>query len=306
MTDAPTQLLRECPHCQQAMTHLALQGHGAQPVVVDQCASCRLVWFDALESVQLAGLGWVRLLREMQRGAANEPPAPRPQALACPICQATLKPVHNATRFGRFPALECPEHHGHLHSHSGMLAERGLVRPLLGPERRALADERRALNCLNCGAACDGGVDECSYCGSPLVVIDLPRLATALRQRPGHWSDSPAPAGVALAWPCRGCGRPLDPSREAACGSCGHAVVAPSLLDITPLLAALEHELREAEQAARPYRRKPERPPRTWRDTGLGMLERFWRADTGNRYTDFRNRLVVAALLMFVLWVIRR
>jgi len=271
-----TQLLRACPQCTTAMAHLALQGHGAQPVVVDHCASCRLVWFDALESVNLSGLGWVRLLRELQRGANGEPPAPRPPALACPVCHATLKPVHNATRFGRFLALECPQGHGHLHSESGMLAERGLVRPLLGPERRALADEKRTLNCLNCGAACDGSSEQCSYCATPLVVIDLPRLATALRQRAGNWTDTPAPAGVPLAWPCRGCGSPLDPSREVSCAACGHGVVAPSLLDITPLLASIEHELHEAARAARPYRRKPPRP-RTWRETGLGMLERAWR-----------------------------
>jgi hypothetical protein len=83
-------------------------------------------------------------------------------------------------------------------------------------------------------------------------------------------------------------------------------VVAPSLLDITPLLTAVEHELRSAEVAARPYRLKTERPPRTWRDTGLGMLERFWRADTGDRDDDFRQGLLVAAFVLFVLWLIRR
>jgi hypothetical protein len=306
VTDVPTQLLRVCPQCSLAMAHLTLPSHSAQSVVVDQCASCRLVWFDALESVQLSGLGWVRLLRELQRGARGEPPAPRPPTLACPSCHAMLKPVHNATRFGRFPALECPEGHGHLHSHSGMLAERGLVRPLLGPERRALTEERRTIQCLNCGATCDGDGDECSYCASPLVVIDLPRLANALRQRPGHWSDSPPPAGVPLAWPCRGCGRALDPSRETACGSCGHGVVAPSLLDIMPLLALLEHELRTAEQAARPYRRKPERLPRSWRDTGLGMLERIWRGVGPDPQPKLGWGVVVAVGLLLMLWVARR
>ena len=293
-----TQLLRACPQCTATMAHLALQGHGAQPVVVDHCASCRLVWFDALESVNLSGLGWVRLLRELQRGATGEPPAPRPPTLPCPVCHETLKPVHNATRFGRFPALECPQGHGHLHSESGMLAERGLVRPLLGPERRALAEEKRTLNCLNCGAACDGSSEQCSYCATPLVVIDLPRLATALRQRPGHWSDSPPPAGVPLAWPCRGCGSALDPTRVAACPSCGHAVVAPSLRDVTPLLATIEHELHEGEKAARPYRRKEPRP-RSWRDTGLGMLERFLRPDE----PELRGKVQWAVLLLAMAFV---
>lgn len=288
------------------MAHLSLQGHDLRPVVVDHCLVCRLVWFDALESVHLAGLGWVRLLRELQRGAAGEPSAPRPATLACPVCQTTLKPVHNATRFGRFPVLECARQHGHLHSHSGMLAERGLVRPLLGPERRALAEEKRTLLCFNCGAPSDGAGEDCGYCASPLVVIDVPRLAHSLLRRPGDDGAAPPPDGVPLAWACRGCGQALDPSREAACRQCGHAVVAPSLLDITPLLTAIETRLRQAEVAARPYRRKLQRLPRTWRDTGLGMLERFFRSDEIDRIKDFQQGLWVAAALLVVLWLFRR
>jgi len=306
VTDAPTETLRHCPQCARAMSHLSLQGHGAQPVTVDHCAPCRLVWFDAMESVHLGGLGWIRLLRELRRGAGGQP-APRPPTLACPVCHATLKAVHNATRFGRFPVLECPRSHGYLHGHSGILAERGLVRPLLGPERRALAEERRALHCLNCGAPCDGSGDACSYCASPLVVIDLPRLATALRQRAGHWSDSPPPDGAAMRWECRGCGAALDPSREVACGACGHAVVAPSLLDIEPLLSAVEHELRSAEVAARPYRKKARRPLH-WQETGLGMLQRFWRADDDTRPIDTRPAqwLGWIALALLMLWLFAR
>jgi hypothetical protein len=306
--EAPTQLLRACPSCAQTMAHLALQGHGPRPVVVDHCPACRLVWFDALESVELSGLGWVRLLRELQRGAVGEPLAQRPAALACPECRATLKPVHNQTRFGPFPALECPQRHGHLHGHSGVLAERGLVRPLLPPERRALAEEKRVLHCFNCGARCDGHGDACSYCASPLVVIDLPRLAHALLRRPGDDGGSPPPDGVPLAWACRACGHALDPSREVACPQCGHAVVAPSLLDISALLGAIETRLHQAEQAARPYRQRPPRPTRTWRDTGLGMLERFWRADTGDARADAQGvmlRVMVVLLVVWWLWIKR-
>jgi hypothetical protein len=138
------------------------------------------------------------------------------------------------------------------------------------------------------------------------VVIDLPRLATALRQRVGHWSDTPPPAGVPLAWPCRGCGSPLDPSREVSCGACGHGVVAPSLLDVTPLLSAIEHELNEAARAARPYRRKPPRP-HTWRETGLGMLERLWRGlgpepEPAARWTGVLGALAVLTLI----WLLMR
>jgi Zn-finger nucleic acid-binding protein len=304
VSDAPSQTQRTCPQCRQAMAHLVLHGHQARDVIVDHCARCRLVWFDALESVQLSGRGWVQALRELQRGARHEPSAHRPDTLHCPACRSALKSVHNATRYGRFPALECPQKHGHLHSHSGMLAERGLVRPLLGPERQALAEERRTLTCLNCGAACDGSGEQCSYCKTPLMVIDLPRLAHALRQHPRNWSMSPRPDGVPMRWECRGCGQPLDPSREVACVSCGHAVVAPSLLDITPLLMAVEHELRSAEMAARPYRKKEKRPLH-WQETGLGMLHRFWRASDDTRPIDARPAQwigwIVLALLM--LWL---
>jgi hypothetical protein len=306
VSDAPTQLLRACPQCHQTMTHLVLPGHSVKDVLVDHCAPCRLVWFDALESVSLSGRGWVQVLRELQRGARAEPSTPRPALLNCPCCQSALKPVHNATRYGRFPALECPERHGHLHSHSGMLAERGLVRPLLGPERRALAEERRTLSCLNCGAACDGGSEQCSYCASPLMVIDLPRLAHALLRHPGDDSRSPMPDGVPLAWNCLGCGAALDPSRQASCPQCGQAALAPTLLDINPLLVSIETRLLQAEQAARPYRSKPPRPHH-WQETGLGMLWRFWRADADERtrMQGWGLWLIVALFGLWLLWARR-
>jgi len=55
------------------------------------------------------------------------------------------------------------------------LAERGLVRPLLGPERKALREERHQITCFNCGAPADGAGDTCAYCHTALVVLDLPQ-----------------------------------------------------------------------------------------------------------------------------------
>ena len=267
-----------CPRCAAPMTVLGLPSHGMAPVSVDHCRACRLVWFDALESVQLDGLGWVRLLGELQQGAREPLPAARHAALACPSCRQPLKAVHNRTRFGRFQVLECPARHGHLHSHSALLAERGLVRPLLGPERRALAEERHRIECLNCGAPSDGRGDDCAYCGSPLVVVDLPRLAHALRLRLEGHGPSPAPQGRPLGWSCRGCGAALDPSRDTHCPRCGHLVVAPSLLDITPLLDAVQAEFDAAAQAAARARRVPAVPrQRSWRDTQLARLARWFR-----------------------------
>jgi Transcription factor zinc-finger len=307
MPVTPADAPRACPQCAQTMVHLALQGHGrARSVLVEHCAACRLVWFDAMESVQLSGQGWVRLLRELQRGSQGPVSAARTDTLACPACRSVLKAVHNRTRFGRYPALECPQHHGHLHSHSGVLAERGLIRPLLRPELRALAEEQRVLHCFNCGARSDGQQERCSYCDSVLMVIDLPRLAHALLRRPADEDASPVPDGVPLAWACRGCGQALDPSRELACPQCGHPVVAPALLDINPLLDAVDTRLRQAEVAARPYPKRAPRAPRTWRDTGLGALERFGRSDDGDPGSNFRRGLAVALCLLMLEWLFRR
>jgi transposase-like protein len=280
-----------CPRCGAPMLRLDLSTRSSRSVQIDLCKSCRLVWFDALESVQLDGLGWVGLLRAMQQGDPEGLPPPRTDRLACPVCARDLKTVHNATRFGRFQSFECPQRHGHLQSRTGLLAERGLVRPLLGPERRALAEERHRIDCLNCGAPSDGRGESCSYCGSPFVVVDLPRIGQALRlglrsamSRPSSPETLLAQAattiGRPVAWACRACGEALDPSRDPNCPRCGHLVVAPALADLAPLLDAAERELRAdaADRAARPVRPRV-RSRRHWQATGLGALARLFWAD---------------------------
>ncbi|MFN7881602.1 MAG: hypothetical protein ACK5PF_01095, partial [bacterium] len=45
-----------------------LAAHLGRTVQLDHCGGCRLVCVDTLESVTLSPLGWVALLRELQRG----------------------------------------------------------------------------------------------------------------------------------------------------------------------------------------------------------------------------------------------
>lgn len=324
------------------MVHLALPGHSRARVDLDHCRPCGLVWFDALESVHLSGLGWVRLLRELQLGMTTAGmgstavvPAPgafmsdaagdlRPRE--CPLCKATLKSVHNRTRFGRFPALECPGCGGHLHGQAGLLAERGLVRPLLPTERRALREERRELCCLGCGAPSDGTAETCRYCASPLLMIDLPRLSHALRLHAGM-ADEPTPAdGRPLAWACRGCGMALDPSRDTQCPQCRHVVVVPSLLDLLPLLDGLEREWldRQALQGqARLTRQADYRVPlnadaratlragkrrRGWQETALARLMRGWGETSLEGFEgdppSLRDVLLVLAIFALIFWMV--
>lgn len=253
---APRRL--RCPRCTGPMVPLALSSHRHARVTVDHCGSCRLVWFDALESVQLDALGWVRLLRTMEAGLAQPLAAAQVPRPACPVCSSAFKVVRNRTRYGRFAAQECPQGHGHLSGHVALLAERGLVRPLGLPERRALAKERHPLHCLNCGGPAAADDEHCSWCGTVLSVIDLPRLAHSLQVRDAAMQASPLQRGRHAAWPCRGCGAPLDPGRDAECPACGHLVVAQQLPDIDPLLDEAEAALAaHAETATRVRERFP-------------------------------------------------
>jgi hypothetical protein len=268
------------------MQHRTLAGHLARPVQIDHCSACRLVWFDALESVNLAPMGWVALLRELQRGSGLALPHARQATLACPHCTSPFKTVHNRTRFGAFAALECPQGHGHLHTHTGVLAERGLARPLLPADRDALMRGRKQLACVNCGAPADGQATACSYCACAIVVIDLPRLMHALTRPLGDDSASPRASGRAAAWHCVACGSALDPARQAQCPACATAAMAPSLPELGPLLDAAEAELQSPQRAAAAAEALASRRPpagkrkRDWRDTSAARVGDWFRHDS--------------------------
>lgn len=105
-----------CPRCGDAMQHRALAAHLGRTVEVDHCSTCRLMWFDTLESVQLALLGWVELLRELQVGSGLALPAAGAATPARPHCASAFNTLHNRTGYGAFAARECPRGHGHLHT----------------------------------------------------------------------------------------------------------------------------------------------------------------------------------------------
>ena len=275
--------LVDCPQCWAPMRHLSLPGHHAPATVdIDHCGPCGLVWFDARESVHLSPAAWIQLLRDLHRlRQADVPHAP---SRACPLCAKALKEVRNLTRYGRFPVLECGGCGGHLHSQAGMLAERGLVRPLLPAERGALQAERRQLCCLSCGGPADGKGEDCPWCRSPLVMIDMPRLTNALRRRSPSEPLLMPSGGKPVGWACRGCGAPMDPTRETRCGHCHHAVVVPSLEELGPLLDALEHDGRVAEDEAEQERRRRLASYVAPSDPAGGKHGHFWRGEYEKRY----------------------
>jgi Zn-finger nucleic acid-binding protein len=277
----------QCPQCRGAMEALPLEGHYGQAVQTDLCPRCNLIWLDEFEAVNLSGLGWVKLLRRMQT-AQEDPTAPQFAALDCPRCNSKLKQVHNMTSWGRFAELECPRCRGGLASFSLMLARRGLVRAMTRRDLDALKKESRDPSCFNCGAglereACARGLLDqdarCTYCESPLVVIDMPRFFTALLSR-----HAEAVAPERLAWPCRSCGAAVEPTHSASCETCRHPVVVPSVVDLRRLLDEAEPLLRAAlPRGAKPHGQRLRELRGDHRATGLwrvvSRLKAFFESD---------------------------
>ena len=292
-----------CTQCKTELQSITLEGHYGQQHEADICTNCHLVWFDALESVRLSGLGWIGLLRQMHGVMGVSAPQVLKLPLACVRCSAELKPVHMLTRFGRSAAHECPNRHGYLQTFSLLLAERGLVRPLSARDRRTLQTEQRQLACLNCGAPVPPGNSEsCGHCASPLVVFDLQRLMASVMVR--HGLPLPADDASHVSWPCRGCGDAVDPTAMTACGRCGHTVLAPSLADAMPLLLALEPRLRGFRApGARPMGEALRRQ-RGFRDTAFfrHVLRPLNFRAPGQDGFEWRDWLPSAVLLGGMLW----
>jgi Transcription factor zinc-finger len=299
------QLQSNCTCCQQPLKALALEGHYTAKVHIDICTHCHLVWFDPLESVRLSGLGWVQLIRQMIASPAlNAPLAAR---LSCVRCQSPLKAVRNLSRFGRSAAQECPTGHGHYQSYSLLLAERGLVRPVYQHDRQALRAQGRSLGCLNCGAQLDGTAKACSYCDSPVVMVDVPRLTQALLLRFGDALVLTAPAqqlGVA----CIGCGQALDPTQDIRCDHCDQSVALPQLHLLTPLLDHIEPILHgRLPRQARPWGERLRRLQGDVRATQLYRLLQHLRGPAllPGQYdpVNITAWVLIGCFLVWLLWL---
>lgn len=304
-----------CTNCQQSLKGIQLEGHYGQSVAADVCGNCHLVWFDAFESVRLSGLGWIGLLREMMatpRAAQTVSPK-----MSCVRCNGALKAVRNLTRFGRTAALECPRGHGHFQGFALLLAERGLVRTLTTRDLATLQKEKTQPSCLNCSAPADhvptelsGQTPVCSYCDTPLMLLDLPRLTQALLVRHGEALRIDAPREQ-LAIACAGCGQPLDPTQDSRCEACDHVVAIPSLAGVKPLLDQIEPILRDT----RPRQALPwgEKLARQRGDASATQLHRWmghardiFSSGSSSHYGDaqkIRNAIGLMLLLLFLYWL---
>jgi hypothetical protein len=271
-----------CPDCRAPMARLDLPGHYGVPVQLDHCDACRQLWFDPGEFGRLGHPAWIQLLQRLAEGAGGALGAPNvASSPGCPVCRRGLQPVHDQTVYGRFKGLQCPAQHGRVQRDATLFASRGLFRRLVATEREVLGD--RLGPCMGCGAPSAPGDDDCAYCATPPLVIDLARLSQSLGLSERR---STLGQGSALRWDCQGCGLPVDAVADSTCSQCGHPVVALGWAALGPLLAQAattnrpQFQAKAQAEALMATRSKAERPSAVLPDPSeaLDRLPPWWRA----------------------------
>jgi hypothetical protein len=231
------------------MTRLELPGHYGRALDIDLCAGCHMLWFDGLESVNLTGRGVLNLLRAIDAAHAVSH-TPLPARLDCPRCSRELKHVHNQTSLGRTAQHECAHGHGAAQSFSLYLGEKGFLRPLLRPEiERLKAAVEGGFACINCGAPFDPRrSDQCSFCASPVRVLDVLPLMRAVDRQTGQLDEGRFAGSQAnpRSFACPGCGGAVDPMLDHACPTCAVPVAVTdlkwALRVMEPLARAVDEE----------------------------------------------------------------
>lgn len=238
------------------MRALALRGHYAQPVEIDLCAGCHLVWFDSVESARLTGASTLELIGTMAE-VQREPHHVLGARAGCPRCAGALKTVHNRSRWGATLQLECLRRHGAYQTFAQFLSEKGLIRPLGTADRALLAARPNGLACLNCGAALGRDEERCRYCDTTPGMVDVARLARALD--PDGATESHAVHGTAprhAALQCLACGAPLPEGASVQCRQCEATLAVGQLGEAHAAVNVLGEALRAHEASPMPHVRE--------------------------------------------------
>ena len=189
-----------CPNCRQPMRAQTLERHDRGSVGVDLCFGCAGIWFDRLESVQLAPHAVLQLFKEIY---AHRDDARRALAgpLHCPRCNDVLTLSQDLSKTGPFSYYRCHQGDGRFTPFFQFLREKQFVRTLTAVEIGHVRSQVRQIKCSQCGAPIDLEHDtRCNYCRAPISFLDADAIEKALRV----WSDSPShhsPEAVAGALP---------------------------------------------------------------------------------------------------------
>jgi len=234
------------------MQRLVLAGHYGQPLDLDLCRNCDLIWFDGTETAQLSGPALLDVIGAMAAARALPHEMLRADA-RCPRCDGALAIVHNESRWGRSSQLQCRRRHGAYQSFAQFLQEKGLLRPMSLIDRAKLLRDRGRLECVNCGGEIGKDDELCPWCRSIPSLLDVARLAHALD--PLDTIEPPALYRAAErqgALHCAVCGAALPPGETISCSQCGATLAITSLADANAQVQALAPALRAAAEHPSP------------------------------------------------------
>jgi DNA-directed RNA polymerase subunit RPC12/RpoP len=196
----------------------AFERRYGQPITLDFCQPCQVIWFDDQELLQLTPGATLDLLSSIveKQGGARPPLAER---LVCPRCGRRLVEVMDQQRNTRFSYFRCAVH-GRLLTFFQFLRAKNFVRSLGAAEVADLKQRVRQVNCSNCGAPVD--IDRgsaCAHCRTPIAIIDPDQVRKAVAEM----REAEAGRAIDPTWPLRvAAERERAEAAFAAAGSHSH------------------------------------------------------------------------------------
>ena len=176
MTDLLT-----CPNCSNTMQQRHLERYDGAGLDIDLCFRCHVIWFDSMESPQLAAGAVLELLQLIRREASGPRQILRGR-LSCPHCRSLLLSTDDLVKGGRIRYFRCEEEGGRLTPFLQFLIEKQFVRTVTPWEIGRLRLDIRQASCSGCGAPIDlMRQDHCEHCHAPITVLDADAVERAAR-----------------------------------------------------------------------------------------------------------------------------
>jgi len=162
------------------MERLTLDAVLGATVDIDVCRSCRAFWFDPYESLHLTAASTLTLFKLIS-GAANGQGSPS-RDRHCPYCNDVLLLTHDRQRNVPFQYWRCDRGHGRFIGFFEFLKEKNFIVPLSEAQIVELRKKVAMIHCSNCGAPIEvAKTSSCGHCGSPLSMLDLPKMAETVQ-----------------------------------------------------------------------------------------------------------------------------
>ncbi len=163
------------------MVERRFDGHYGRQVAIDLCSGCNGLWFDDMESHQLAPGATLSLFRQMAE-AVETSRRPLASRKPCPRCREPLTRALDKQRGTPFEDFRCPRGHGRYMTFVSFLRAKSFVRDLTPGEVNELRRHVRIIKCTNCSATVDiTSHSACAYCRAPLAMLDADQLEKTVR-----------------------------------------------------------------------------------------------------------------------------